>query len=102
MCAADELGRHDAGCDGDEGHQGGICGMKRRIPSPPPWVIFAAAGGFLAGMLVMAALFVIFPTGPLASGEADTATLGRAATNSGDRPSVEIRPTAKETPSAVV
>lgn len=36
-------------------------------PRPEPahsWVVYAGAAGFLAGMVVMAALFTIFPAGP--------------------------------------
>ena len=73
--------------------------MKRRNTSPSSWVIFAASVGFLAGMLVMAALYVIFPAGPLATAEPPV----EAASGSRNRsaPPVEIRPSPKETPPPV-
>jgi murein DD-endopeptidase MepM/ murein hydrolase activator NlpD len=48
--------------------------MKAKHPRPArSWLVFAASCGFLAGMLVMAALFVIFPneTRPAALASAD-------------------------------
>ena len=62
-------------------------------PSRPgaSWVVFAAALGFLAGMLVMAAIVVMFPTGAAAV----AAPLTQAATK------VEVKPTKKEEPTPV-
>jgi murein DD-endopeptidase MepM/ murein hydrolase activator NlpD len=55
------------------------------------WIVFAAAIGFLAGMLVMAAIVAIFP-----SAEAVVAApLSQAS------PKVEVKPTKKEEPSPV-
>lgn len=52
-------------------------------PSRPgaSWVVFAAALGFLAGMLVMAAIVVVFPSGAVTK--------------------VEVKPTTKEEPTPV-
>ena len=55
------------------------------------WVVFAAALGFLAGMLVMAAIVVIFPSGAAAV----AAPLTQAAAK------VEVKPTKKEEPTPV-
>ncbi len=59
------------------------------------WLTFAAAIGFLGGMLVMAAVVVIFPSG--AAVVADTPVA--AAVRGEDR--VEVKPSLKETPPAV-
>jgi peptidoglycan LD-endopeptidase LytH len=56
-----------------------------------PWIVFAAALGFVAGMLVMAAIVVIFPTGAAAV----AAPLTQASTK------VEVKPTKKEEPTPV-
>lgn len=62
-------------------------------PAPPggSWIVFAAALGFLAGMLVMAAVVTIFPTGAAAV----TAPVMQAP------PEVEVKPTKKEEPRPV-
>jgi peptidoglycan LD-endopeptidase LytH len=62
-------------------------------PSRPgaSWVVFAAALGFLAGMLVMAAIVVMFPSGAAAV----AAPMTQAATK------VEVKPTKKEEPTPV-
>ena len=62
-------------------------------PSRPgaSWVVFAAALGFLAGMLVMAAIVVMFP-----SGAAPVAAPSPEAANK-----VEVKPTKKEEPTPV-
>jgi murein DD-endopeptidase MepM/ murein hydrolase activator NlpD len=59
-------------------------------PAPPgkSWIVFAAALGFLAGMLVMAAVVTIFPTGA----GAVAAPLIEAS------PKVEVKPTDKDEP----
>jgi murein DD-endopeptidase MepM/ murein hydrolase activator NlpD len=56
------------------------------------WMVFAAAMGFLAGMLVMAALVTIFPSGAAAVAE----PLIQAAPRK-----VEVKPTKKEEPAPV-
>lgn len=62
---------------------------KASVRPGASWIVFAAALGFVAGMLVMAAVVVIFPSGaaavavPMASAE------------------VEVRPTKKEEPAPV-
>ena len=57
-----------------------------------PWIIFAAAMGFLAGMLVMAALVTAFPGGVAAAAD----PLVQAAPRK-----VEVKPTKKGEPSPV-
>ncbi len=64
--------------------------MKPSRPGPS-WIVFAAAIGFLGGMLVMAAIVTIFPTGA----GAVVAPLTRASGK------VEVKPTKKEEPSPV-
>ena len=62
-------------------------------PSRPgaAWVVFAAALGFLAGMLVMAAIVVMFPSG--------AASVVAPSTNT--QAKVEVKPTKKEEPTPV-
>jgi murein DD-endopeptidase MepM/ murein hydrolase activator NlpD len=62
-------------------------------PSRPgvSWVVFAGALGFLAGMLVMAAIVVMFPSG--AAAVAAPATQATA--------KVEVKPTKKQEPAPV-
>ena len=67
-------------------------------PKAPPrsiysWLVFAASLGFLAGMLVMAALFTIFPNG------ADLVADGRVEAAS---QKIEVKPTKKQEPAPVV
>lgn len=38
--------------------------MKTRPAQAYSWLVYAAAAGFIAGMVVMAALFTIYPAGP--------------------------------------
>lgn len=57
------------------------------------WLAFAAAMGFLAGMLVMAAVVVIFPSGAAIVTDAPLAAAEPRA--------VEVKPSLKETPPAV-
>ena len=70
----------------------------RRTPHPErkgsasSWLVFAAALGFLAGMLVMAAVVTIFPSG--AAIVADAPVEAAAV-------KVDVRPSKKETPAAV-
>ena len=56
------------------------------------WIVFAAAMGFLGGMMVMAALVTMFPTGAAAVAE----PLIQAAPRK-----VEVKPTKKEEPAPV-
>jgi len=62
---------------------------------PAPWIVFAACMGFLAGMLVMAALVTIFPEGAAAAAD----PLMQAA--SIKKSKVEVKPTKKEEPPPV-
>lgn len=57
-----------------------------------PWIVFAAAMGFLAGMLVMAALVTMFPAGAAAVAD----PLVQAAPHK-----IEVKPTKKDEPSPV-
>jgi murein DD-endopeptidase MepM/ murein hydrolase activator NlpD len=57
------------------------------------WLAFAAAMGFLGGMLVMAAVVVIFPAGAAVVTDAPLAAAGRE--------EVEVKPSLKETPPPV-
>lgn len=66
-------------------------------PAPAyAWLAYAAAGGFIAGMVVMAALFTIFPAVPWRVADPPTAAASRP-----ESPVVEVRPSARETPPAV-
>ena len=56
------------------------------------WIVFAAAMGFLGGMMVMAALVTMFPSGAAAVAE----PLVQAAPRK-----VEVKPTKKEEPAPV-
>jgi murein DD-endopeptidase MepM/ murein hydrolase activator NlpD len=68
-----------------------------RKGSVTSWLVFAAALGFLAGMLVMAAVVAIFPSGAAIVADAPVeAASGRAAPAK-----VDVRPSLKETPPAV-
>ena len=60
------------------------------------WLAYAATGGFIAGMVVMAALFTIFPAGPWPVAVPPTEAASRPASTVS-----EVRPSAKETPPAV-
>ena len=65
----------------------------RKLPAPrPSWLVFAASLGFLAGMLVMAAIVVIFPSGAamVASPNVEAASA-----------EVEVKPTPKTEPRPV-
>ena len=63
----------------------------KRLPAPS-WLIFAAAIGFLGGMLVMAAVVTIFPSG--------ASTIAQPLVEAANTP-VTVRPSLKETPPAV-
>ena len=73
--------------------------MRRQQQQPPrvSWLVFAASLGFLAGMLVMAAVVTIFPSGAAAVANASLAAAAR-----GEKVEVEVKPSLKETPPAVV
>ena len=66
-------------------------------PAPAyAWLAYAAAGGFIAGMVVMAALFTIFPAVPWRVADPPTEARSRP-----ESAVVEVRPSARETPPAV-
>ena len=67
-----------------------------RRPSKPKssWLVFAASLGFLAGMLVMAAVVTIFPSGAAIVADAPLAAETTAA-------EVKVEPSLKETPPPV-
>ena len=72
----------------------------RRQQQPPPrnsWLVFAASLGFLAGMLVMAAVVTIFPSGASVMANSPLAAAG----SSNEKVDVEVRPAMKETPAPV-
>ena len=74
--------------------------MRRQKQSPPrtSWLVFAASLGFLAGMLVMAAVVTIFPSG---AAVVTNTPLAAASAPAAERPKVEVRPSLKETPPPV-
>lgn len=74
--------------------------MKARQRPLHLWVVAAGAGGFVAGMVVMAALVAVFPPAgrPAAGANEAFAPAGDAARPS---PVAEVRPSARETPPAV-
>lgn len=72
----------------------------RRQRQPPPrisWLVFAASLGFLAGMLVMAALVAIFPSGAAVVANTPLAAAGATDGNA----DVEVRPSLTESPPPV-
>jgi murein DD-endopeptidase MepM/ murein hydrolase activator NlpD len=75
----------------------------RRTPHPErkgsasSWLVFAAALGFLAGMLVMAAVVTIFPSGAAIVADAPVA----AASGEAAPAKVEVKPTLRESPPPV-
>src|SRR5688572_10691771 len=71
---------------------------RRQLNPKPSWLVFAASLGFLAGMLVMAAVVTIFPSGAVIVTDAP---LAAAEPKSPDRNAVEVKPSLKETPPAV-
>ena len=79
-------------------------GASRRGPHPArrqakprtSWLVFAASLGFLAGMLVMAAVVTIFPSGAATVASAPLAAAGATAEEQ-----VKVKPSLKETPPAV-
>jgi murein DD-endopeptidase MepM/ murein hydrolase activator NlpD len=64
------------------------------------WLVIAAAAGFMAGMLVMAALFTMFPAGAWTR-TVSPASAPNAGVPAAASPVTETRPSAKETPPAV-
>jgi peptidoglycan LD-endopeptidase LytH len=68
-------------------------GVRGRATPAASWLAFAAAMGFLAGMLVMAAVVVIFPAG--------AALVTNAPLAAAEPGKVEVKPSLKETPPAV-
>ena len=74
----------------------------RRKAKPKPgtsWLVFAASLGFLAGMLVMAAVVTIFPSGAAIATDAPLTAAERQERQ--ERNAVEVKPSLKETPPAV-
>ncbi len=69
--------------------------MKARTGPAYSWVVYAAAGGFAAGMVVMAALFTIFPAGVR---HVTSATPAAAASAPEASPVSAVRPSPKELP----
>jgi murein DD-endopeptidase MepM/ murein hydrolase activator NlpD len=70
---------------------------NKRQPPRNSWLVFAASLGFLAGMLVMAAMVTIFPSGAAIVTNAPLAAAGRPDA----KVDVEVKPSLKETPEAV-
>ena len=70
---------------------------RARKGSASSWLVFAAALGFLAGMLVMAAVVTIFPSGAAIVADAPVeAASGKAAPAK-----VDVKPSLRETPPPV-
>jgi murein DD-endopeptidase MepM/ murein hydrolase activator NlpD len=81
---------------------------SRRTPHPArkgsasSWLVFAAALGFLGGMLVMAAVVTIFPSGAAIVADAPVeAASGKAAVGKAAPPKVDVKPTLMEMPPPV-
>ena len=68
-------------------------GGRERTKPATSWLAFAAAIGFLGGMLVMAAVVVIFPAG--------AAIVSNAPLAAAEPEKVEVKPSLKETPPPV-
>ena len=64
----------------------------KRLRPASSWIVFAAAIGFLGGMMVMAALVTMFPSGAVAVAEPSIAAAPRK---------VEVKPTKAEEPAPV-
>jgi peptidoglycan LD-endopeptidase LytH len=76
----------------------------RRQQQPPPrasWLVFAASLGFLAGMLVMAAVVTIFPSGASVVANAPLAAAGASVAPDEPDQKVKVKPSLQETPPAV-
>jgi murein DD-endopeptidase MepM/ murein hydrolase activator NlpD len=77
--------------------------MKETKRPAYSWIVYAAAAGFIAGMMVMAALFTIFPRTESWTRSEPASAPGSAASVP-DRtasPVEDLRPSPKETPPAV-
>ncbi len=70
--------------------------LKNQTAPAYSTLILAAAAGVMIGMLVMAALFTVFPAGPWAGADPPAAAADRV-----EPPVVEVRPSPPETPPAV-
>ena len=79
----------------------------RRRPHPErgrgaaSWLLFAASLGFLAGMLVMAAIVAIFPSGAASVADAPVEASSRQSIASPPPAKVQVKPSLKETPPPV-
>ncbi|MDP3718398.1 MAG: M23 family metallopeptidase [Acidobacteriota bacterium] len=71
--------------------------MTTRTRPAYTWLLAAGAGGFVAGMVVLAALFTIFPAGGRLAADPSSA----AAVRPEPSPVEEVRPSARETPPAI-
>mgnify|MGYP001392296075 CR=1 FL=1 len=65
------------------------------------WLVFAAAIGFLGGMLVMAAIVAIFPSGAASVADVPVAAWSGQSVASPPPAKVQVKPSLKETPPAV-
>jgi murein DD-endopeptidase MepM/ murein hydrolase activator NlpD len=75
--------------------------MRRERETPrTSWLVFAASIGFLAGMVVMAAIVTIFPSGAAVAANPPLAAVG-VETPPEKKVEVEVRPSLKETPAPV-
>lgn len=77
--------------------------MRATTSTAYSWLIWAAAGGFLAGMVVMAALFFIFPTTAAPTVVTEPKAVNEPVTEATrpESPVESVRPSAKEEPPAV-
>ena len=66
------------------------------------WLVFAAAIGFLGGMLVMAAIVAIFPSGAASVADSPVEAWSGKGVASPPPAKVEVKPSLKETPPAVM
>lgn len=73
---------------------------RRQLNPKPSWLVFAASLSFLAGMLVMAAVVTIFPSGAAIVANAPLAAESRSSAPVTTE-EVKVRPSLKETPPAV-
>ena len=65
------------------------------------WLVFAAAIGFLGGMLVMAAIVAVFPSGAASVADAPVEAASGQAVASPPPAKVHVKPSLKEIPPAV-
>ena len=65
------------------------------------WLVFAAAIGFLGGMLVMAAIVAVFPSGAASVADVPVEASSGQAVASPPPAKVQVKPSLKETPPAV-